>query len=110
MNAADAPASAPAASRPVVGPSLRKLLLVVLVVFALLVVNSVYLGAVGWRQWFSGESLEDAFYQSMFLVHLALGLTITVPALVYGALHLQRARSIAPTGSPCASACACSPR
>ena len=94
MSAADVPASrAPTAPHPipVVGPGLRKLLLVVLVVFALLVVNSVYLGAVSWRQWFSGESLEDAFYQSMFLVHLALGLAITVPALVYGALHLRRA-------------------
>ena len=77
--------------RPVVGPRLRKLLLAVLALFALLVVNSAYLGAVTWRQWLTGEMLEDAAYQAMFLAHLALGLLITVPAVVYGALHLRRA-------------------
>ena len=76
---------------PVVGPGLRKLLLAVLVLFALLVVNSAYLGIVTWRQWLAGESIEDAVYQSMFLAHLALGLLILGPALVYGALHLRRA-------------------
>ena len=77
--------------RPVVGPRLRKLLLAVLALFALLVVNSAYLGAVTWRQWLTGAMLEDAAYQAMFLAHLALGLLITVPAIVYGALHLRRA-------------------
>ena len=77
--------------RPVVSPRLRKLLLAVLALFALLVVNSAYLGAVTWRQWLTGEMLEDAAYQAMFLAHLALGLLITVPAVVYGALHLRRA-------------------
>ena len=70
---------------------MRKLLLAVFVLFALLVVNSAYLGAVTWRQWFSGVGLEDAFYQSMFLAHLALGLAIVLPALVYGVMHLRRA-------------------
>ncbi len=79
------------APRPVVGPGLRKLLLVVLVLFALLVINSAYLGAVTWRQWWSGAVLEDALYQSMFLLHLALGLAIVVPVLCYGVLHLRRA-------------------
>ena len=78
-------------SVPVVGPGLRRLLLAVLTLFALLVVNSTYLGAVTWRQWLTGEQLEDAVYQSMFLAHLALGLAIIVPALVYGIAHLRRA-------------------
>ena len=77
--------------RPVVSRRLRKLLLAVLALFALLVVNSAYLGAVTWRQWLTGEMLEDAAYQAMFLAHLALGLAITVPAILYGALHLRRA-------------------
>ena len=77
--------------RPVVGRRLRKLLLAVLALFALLVVNSAYLGAVTWRQWLTGRMLEDAAYQAMFLAHLALGLLITVPAVLYGALHLRRA-------------------
>ena len=77
--------------RPVVSRRLRQLLLAVLALFALLVVNSAYLGAVTWRQWLTGEMLEDAAYQAMFLAHLALGLAITVPAILYGALHLRRA-------------------
>ena len=78
-------------AKPVVGPWMRKLLLAVLALFALLTVNSAYLGAVTWRQWWSGESLEDAVYQTMFLAHLAFGLLIVVPALVYGIMHLRRA-------------------
>ena len=79
------------ATRPVVGPGMRKLLIAVLVLFAVLVVNSVYLAAITWQQWMLGESLEGPFYQVMFLVHLALGLAITVPAVVYGVMHLRRA-------------------
>lgn len=76
---------------PVVGPGMRKLLLAVLVLFALLVLNSVYLGAITYREWWTGESLEDAVYLSMFLGHLLLGLAITIPVLVYGVMHLRRA-------------------
>ena len=83
--------SATGGHRPVVGRRLRQLLFVVLALFALLVVNSAYLGAVTWRQWLTGEMLEDAAYQAMFLAHLALGLLITAPAVIYGALHLRRA-------------------
>ena len=77
--------------RPVVGPGMRKLLIAVLVLFAVLVVNSVYLAAITWQQWHRGESLEGPFYQTMFLAHLALGLVIAVPAVVYGIMHLRRA-------------------
>ena len=75
----------------VVGPRLRKLLVAVLVLFALLIVNSIYLGAVSLLQWHEGKSLEGPLYQSMFLGHLALGLVITLPAIIYAALHLRRA-------------------
>ena len=83
-----APSSRPL---PVVGRGMRKLLVVVFALFALLVVNSVYLGAVTFREWQTGASLEDPVYLSMFLGHLVLGLAITVPVLVYGVMHLRRA-------------------
>ena len=76
---------------PVVGPGMRKVLVFVLVVFALLVVNSAYLGAITYREWLTGETLEDAVYLSMFLGHLLLGLAITLPVLLYGVMHLRRA-------------------
>ena len=75
----------------VVGPRLRRLLVAVLVLFALLIVNSIYLGSVSLLQWFEGTSLEGPLYQSMFLGHLALGFVIALPAIIYAALHLRRA-------------------
>ncbi|TDJ39050.1 MAG: hypothetical protein E2O61_03420, partial [Gammaproteobacteria bacterium] len=75
----------------VVGPGMRKLLVVVLVGFAVLVVDSVYLGAITFLQWLNDVNLEDEVYQSAFLVHLALGFAIVVPAIVYAILHLRRA-------------------
>ena len=75
----------------VVSPRLRKLLVVVFVLFAVLVVDSIYLGSVTFVQWLTGENYEDYVYQSAFLIHLSLGLLIIVPAVAYGLLHLRRA-------------------
>ena len=75
----------------VVGPGMRKLLLVVLVLFAILVVDSVYLGAITFLQWLDDVNLEGEVYQFAFLVHLALGFVIVIPAIVYAILHLRRA-------------------
>src|SRR5258708_13044504 len=76
---------------PAVGPRLRKLLLVVFVLFALLAVDSVYLGTITWFEWWSGKTLQDYFYQIVFLLHLALGFLIIVPVIVFGALHFRNA-------------------
>jgi tetratricopeptide (TPR) repeat protein len=76
---------------PAVGPRLKKLLFVVFALFAVLAVNSVYLGTITWFEWQSGKTLQDYFYQLMFLLHLALGLFIIVPVIVFGALHLKNA-------------------
>ncbi|MCZ6762415.1 MAG: hypothetical protein O7C03_05365, partial [Gammaproteobacteria bacterium] len=53
---------------PAVGPKLRKVLLVVFGLFALLGINSVYLGGITLAEWFSGATYQDYFYQWMFLV------------------------------------------
>jgi tetratricopeptide (TPR) repeat protein len=76
---------------PVIGPRLRKLLFAVFALFALLAVNSAYLGTITWFEWLSGKTLQDYFYQVMYLVHLALGLIIIGPVVVFGALHLRNA-------------------
>src|SRR3979411_512617 len=76
---------------PAVGPRLKKLLWVVFALFALLAVNSVYLGTITFFEWQSGKTLQDYFYQLMFLLHLALGLAIVVPVVVFGALHMRNA-------------------
>ena len=69
--------------RPAVGPRLKWLLAAVFGLFALLAVNSVYLGAVTFLEWKlglkDGRSLQGGFYLCNFLVHLVLGFLIVVP-------------------------------
>ncbi len=76
----------------VLPPRLRRLLAFVLVLFGLLATNSLYLVSVTVAESAGGETLQNYFYLFMFLAHLALGLVLLVPALVFGALHLRRAR------------------
>ena len=76
---------------PAIGPRLKKLLFVVFALFAVLAVNSAYLGIITWFEWQSGNTLQDYFYQLMFLLHLALGLLIILPVIVFATLHLRNA-------------------
>ena len=75
---------------PVVTPSLRKWLTVLLGLFALLLIDSVYLSAVDLVQWWTGERLEAGPYIWAFFAHLILGLLFTVPVIVYGIGHARR--------------------
>ena len=76
---------------PAVGPALRKLLFVVLGLFALLAVNSTYLGAITLLEALTGRVYQDWFYLQMFLLHLALGLLLVVPVVVFGLAHMRNA-------------------
>jgi tetratricopeptide (TPR) repeat protein len=76
---------------PVVDIRLRRALGVVFLLFALLVVNSVYLGSVTLLEQTSGEIHQDYFYLLMFLLHLLLGLVLIVPFLLFAVTHMRRA-------------------
>ena len=76
---------------PVITLSMRRLLVAVLVIISLLIVDSVYLGTVSLVQWLTDRFIENGFYQVMFLIHLVLGLLVTVPTIVFGIMHLRRA-------------------
>ncbi|MCH7925067.1 MAG: tetratricopeptide repeat protein [Planctomycetes bacterium] len=78
---------------PAVGPRLKILLTVVFALFALLSVNSVYLASVTVLEWFTANTYQNYFYQYMFLGHLALGLLIVVPVVVFGTIHIANARN-----------------
>jgi tetratricopeptide (TPR) repeat protein len=78
---------------PAIGPRLRKLLFVVFALFALLAVDSAYLATITWFEWQTDRTLQDYFYEVMFLIHLVLGLLIIAPVIVFGALHLRNAWS-----------------
>ena len=87
------PTEAPDRKRyvPVVGPRLKRLLVAVFGLFAVLSVNSIYLVTVSVTQWYTTQTYENYFYQWMFLGHLVLGLLIVVPVVVFGACHIRNA-------------------
>lgn len=76
---------------PVIGPALRRLLAVIFALFALLVVNSVYLVSIRVLGLSTGETYENWFYLNMFIAHLVLGLVICVPIIVFGFFHIRNA-------------------
>jgi len=76
---------------PVVGPRLKKLLFVVLGLFALLAVNSAYMVSVTALEAATGRTYQNWFYLVMFLLHLGLGLAIVIPVLVFGVTHFWNA-------------------
>ncbi len=75
----------------VLTPALRRLLAAVLILFGLLALNSLYLVSISAAESLTHRTLQTPGYLYMFLAHLGLGLLISVPALVFGALHLRRA-------------------
>ncbi|MFK7955550.1 MAG: multiheme c-type cytochrome [Lysobacterales bacterium] len=77
--------------RDVIGQRLKPVLSVVLVMFALLCVNALYLASISMLEFVSGRLLQDNFYQYMFLVHVVLGLVFVVPAVIYSVGHYRRA-------------------
>ncbi|HET6247237.1 MAG TPA: multiheme c-type cytochrome, partial [Tepidisphaeraceae bacterium] len=74
-----------------IGPRLRVLLVFVFILAALLGANSIYLVSVHLLELCRGVVYQDYFYQCMFLAHLALGLLIVVPFIVFGIGHIRNA-------------------
>lgn len=74
---------------PAVTPRLRVLLVTVFALTAMLGANSVYLAAVTAMEFATGEALQNYFYQYMFLGHLALGLLLILPFLIFAAFHMR---------------------
>ncbi len=77
---------------PAVGPRLKLLLGLVFGLFAILCVNSAYLVAITIYEWSTGETIQNRFYQSMFAIHLALGLAIVLPVVAFGLIHMRNTR------------------
>ena len=75
--------------RKAVGKRLRPVLTLVFALFALLALNAVYLLGVRVLEVATGETYQNWFYLIMFLGHLALGLLIVVPVIVFGVAHIR---------------------
>ncbi|MCP5523783.1 MAG: hypothetical protein H7A46_19780 [Verrucomicrobiales bacterium] len=74
-----------------VGPRLRILLTAILGLVAVLGANSAYLLSITVLEWASGLSYQNYFYQFMFLAHLALGLLLLVPFIIFCVGHIRAA-------------------
>src|SRR6266516_4551068 len=77
-----------------VGPKLRLLLLFIFGLVAVLAANSVYLGAITFLEWVkagSNQTYQTWFYMVMFGAHLALGLLLVLPVIIFGILHIRNA-------------------
>src|SRR6476660_9080130 len=90
------PADNPSPSNPpkrkyvrAVGPRLRVLLGFIFGVVAILGANSAYLLSITLLEKVSGRTYQNYFYQYMFLAHLALGLLLLLPFIIFGILHLK---------------------
>ena len=77
--------------RKVISSRTRWLLQLVFTLFALLVVNSVYLASITVAENLSGNIYQDYFYLIMFLLHLVLGLLLVIPFLMFAWSHARRA-------------------
>ena len=71
-----------------IGPKLRILLNITFILFAILMINSVYLSSITFAEWLTDKSLQDQTYLFMFLAHLVIGLIIIIPFIIYGLIHL----------------------
>jgi Flp pilus assembly protein TadD len=92
MNQAANPPAPPRKVVKAIGPKLRKLLYVVLFLLALLIANSAYLATITSLEWITQETYQNFFYQCMFLGHLALGLLLIVPFIVFALIHMANTR------------------
>lgn len=72
-----------------VTPRLRILLYIIFALVALLGANSAYLGTITFLEWSSGLTYQNYFYQLMFLGHLALGLLLLLPFIIFGIGHIR---------------------
>ncbi|QDT40975.1 hypothetical protein Pan241w_10340 [Gimesia alba] len=79
--------------RRAIGPKLRKVFYLLLLLVALLGANSIYLVSITVYDWLSGETLENWFYQYMFLAHLILGLVLLAPFILFGIVHIYNTKN-----------------
>jgi tetratricopeptide (TPR) repeat protein len=78
---------------PAVGPRLKILLYVVFALAALLGANAAYLASITALEAWTRQTYQDYFYLWMFALHVALGLLLVIPYVVFGLVHLVNTRN-----------------
>ncbi|GIW88826.1 MAG: hypothetical protein KatS3mg108_3150 [Isosphaeraceae bacterium] len=79
--------------QPAIGPRLKPWLWAVLVGFALLAANGAYLASVTFMGWLKKDVQHTYFSLLMLVVHIALGVVLVVPFVVFGLVHWITARN-----------------
>src|SRR5882762_6588217 len=77
-----------------VGPQLRVLLHFIFGLVAILAANSVYLSAITCLESLKADpnaTYQNWFYMVMFGTHLAVGLLIVLPIIIFGIIHITKA-------------------
>ena len=74
-----------------VSPQLRKVLLVVWALVMVLGANSAYLASITFAEWVTGRTYQNYFYLWMFIGHLAVGLLLVVPFVLFAVFHVRAA-------------------
>ncbi len=77
----------------VISPRMRIMLFIVLGLFSLLSANGLYLSGVTFAEWLTKRTYQNYFYQFMFLGHLALGLLLILPVIIFGFYHWKAAHN-----------------
>lgn len=97
MTTSSAPAEQPDALpkkvvRKAIGPRLRIVFTIMLVLLAIIAANSAYLVGVKVLEWWTKQTYQDYFYICMFLMHIVVGVLIVVPFLVFGVIHMRNTK------------------
>ncbi len=77
-------------TQPALSNTLRALLALILLLFALIGANSIYLLAIRILEYATEKTLQNFFYLQMFLLHLVLGIAIIIPLTLFLIGHIRR--------------------
>ena len=78
--------------RKAIGPRLRIVFNIMLVLLALIGANSAYLLGVKAMEWWTSQTYQDYFYICMFLMHIVVGVMVVVPFLAFGIVHMRNTK------------------
>lgn len=78
--------------RKAIGPRLRIVFNIMLLLLALIAANSAYLIGVKALEWWTAQTYQDYFYICMFLMHIVVGILIVVPFLAFGIVHMRNTK------------------
>ncbi|GAB4159081.1 MAG: multiheme c-type cytochrome [Planctomycetaceae bacterium] len=78
--------------KPAIGPRLKKLYAIVMLLIALMGANSAYLAGMTFWEWVQATPYQNTFTMWMILGHVGLGMLLIVPLVLFGVIHMLNTR------------------